>query len=69
METMRIQLNGECRELAEKETVSGLISTLDLAGRRIAVEVNGAVVPKSEHERHRLREGDRVELIGAIGGG
>lgn len=66
---MKIQLNGARRELSEKETVFGLVSSLDLAGRRVAVEVNGAVVPKSEYERHRLREGDRVELIGAIGGG
>ena len=66
---MEIQLNGTRHELADTETVAGLISTLDLAGRRVAVEVNGAVVPKSQHERHRLREGDRVELIGAIGGG
>jgi sulfur carrier protein len=66
---MKIRLNGECRELAENETVSGLIAILDLAGRRVAVEVNGAVVPKSEHGRYSLGEGDRVELIGAIGGG
>ncbi|MGH8274114.1 MAG: sulfur carrier protein ThiS [Gammaproteobacteria bacterium] len=66
---MKIQLNGMRRELSEKETVIGLVSSLDLAGRRVAVEVNGTVVPKSEYQRHRLREGDRVELIGAIGGG
>ncbi len=67
--SMEIRLNGKRHELADTETVAGLIATLDLAGRRVAVEVNGAVVPKSQHERHRLREGDRVELIGAIGGG
>lgn len=66
---MEIQLNGTRRELAAGETVAGLISGLSLADGRVAVEINGAVVPKSEHERRRLVEGDRVELIGAIGGG
>ncbi|MDN5863951.1 MAG: sulfur carrier protein ThiS [Gammaproteobacteria bacterium] len=66
---MKIQLNGKCRELRDGETVCGLLCRLDLAGRRVAVEVNGTVVPKSEHTRHQLSEGDRVELIGAIGGG
>lgn len=66
---MRIQLNGRRRELIDKETVSGLLARLDLADKRVAVEVNGAVVPKSEHPKQRLCEGDRVELIGAIGGG
>lgn len=67
--SMEIRLNGKRRELVDEKTVSSLLSSLELAGRRVAVEVNGAVVPKSEHPRHRLREGDRVELIGAIGGG
>lgn len=66
---MEIQLNGMRRELAAGETVAGLISGLSLADGRVAVEINGVVVPKSEHERRRLAEGDRVELIGAIGGG
>ncbi|MGH8225024.1 MAG: sulfur carrier protein ThiS, partial [Gammaproteobacteria bacterium] len=48
---MKIRLNGECRELAATETVADLVSSLDLADGRIAVEINGAVVPKSEHER------------------
>lgn len=66
---MKIRLNGECRELAATETVADLISSLDLGDRRVAVEINGSVVPKSEHERRRLAADDRVELIGAIGGG
>ncbi|MGH8427990.1 MAG: sulfur carrier protein ThiS [Gammaproteobacteria bacterium] len=66
---MQIELNGTRREFPPAATVDDLIATLDLAGRRVAVEVNGSVVPASEHGRRCLAEGDRVELIGAIGGG
>lgn len=66
---MKILLNGAGYELAPEATISELVSALELAGRRVAVEVNGEVVPASKHEAHRLDEGDRVELISAIGGG
>lgn len=66
---MEIQLNGERRELAPSATVADLIAALDLGGRRVAVEVNGDVVPRSQHSHHRLDQNDQVELIGAIGGG
>lgn len=66
---MQIELNGARRELTPDVTVADLIASLPLSGRRVAVEVNGAVVPASEHRERRLADGDRVELIGAIGGG
>lgn len=66
---MEILLNGAGYTLAPEATISELVSALELAGRRVAVEVNGEVVPASKHEAHRLDEGDRVELISAIGGG
>ena len=66
---MQIQLNGEPRDLATDLTVAQLVDTLGLTGRRIAVELNEDIVPKSEHEAVRLREGDRVEIVHAIGGG
>lgn len=66
---MQIQLNGEPRDLAADLTVAQLVATLGLSGRRIAVELNEDIVPKSEHEAVRLREGDRVEIVHAIGGG
>ncbi|MGH8126845.1 MAG: sulfur carrier protein ThiS [Gammaproteobacteria bacterium] len=66
---MEILLNGAGRELAQGATITELVSELELAGRRIAVEVNGRIVPASEHKEHALDEGDRVELISAIGGG
>jgi len=66
---MKIQLNGERRDLAPSATVADLIAALDLGGRRVAVEVNGSIVPRSQHDQHQLDDDDRVELIGAIGGG
>lgn len=66
---MHIQLNGEAFELANDETVAGLISRLDLAGRRVAVELNLDIVPRSQHATTALREGDQVEVVHAIGGG
>ena len=66
---MQILLNGEAREIAEASTVADLVATLDLAGRRIAVELNGEIAPRSRHAALTLRTGDRVEIVHAIGGG
>jgi sulfur carrier protein len=49
--------------------MSLLIERLGLTGQRIAVEVNAELVPRSRFEAHALREGDRVEIIHAVGGG
>lgn len=66
---MQIQLNGEAHELAEGSTLAGLVAALDLAGKRIAVELNGEIVPRSRHATLTLCAGDRVEIVQAIGGG
>lgn len=66
---MNLLVNGESRTLADGATLAHLLATLDLAGRRVAVEVNGDIVPKSRHAQTALREGDRIEIVHAIGGG
>lgn len=66
---MRIQLNGEPLELPDDQSVADLLVRLDLAGRRVAVELNLDIVPRSQHATTRLAEGDRVEVVHAIGGG
>ncbi|MGE8409270.1 MAG: sulfur carrier protein ThiS [Pseudomonas sp.] len=66
---MRIQLNGEPFELPDGENVAALLNRLDLAGRRVAVELNLDIVPRSQHESTALSEGDQVEVVHAIGGG
>ncbi|HEX4869211.1 MAG TPA: sulfur carrier protein ThiS [Moraxellaceae bacterium] len=66
---MQIQLNGQAHELAEGSTLAALVASLDLGGRRIAVELNGEIAPRSQHAGLILRTGDRVEIVHAIGGG
>jgi sulfur carrier protein len=67
--SMRIQLNGEPFELPDGATVAALLTRLDLTGRRIAVELNQDIVPRSQHAETSLNEGDQVEVVHAIGGG
>lgn len=64
-----LQVNGEDRPLPEPPTVAALLAELGLDRDGIAVAVNRAVVPRSRHPEHRLAEGDRVEVIQAVGGG
>ena len=66
---MHIQLNGEPYELPDGETVSALLARLELTGRRIAVELNLDIVPRSQHADTTLNDGDNVEVVHAIGGG
>ncbi|WP_090264431.1 sulfur carrier protein ThiS [Pseudomonas panipatensis] len=66
---MRIQLNGEPFELPDGQTVAALLERLDLGGRRVAVELNLDIVPRSQHAATALKEGDQVEVVHAIGGG
>ncbi len=66
---MQIQVNGELRRAPEGLTLAALVDELGLAGTRYAVEVNEELVPRSEHETFTLSDGDRVEVVQAIGGG
>ncbi len=66
---MHIQLNGEAYTLSETLSVAGLIEHLQLAGRRVAVELNFEIVPRSLYETTLLKEGDALEIVHAIGGG
>ena len=64
-----IQVNGTNRSLQKGTTVSALIQMLALTERKIAVEINREIVPQSRHKQTQLCDGDRVEIIEAIGGG
>ena len=66
---MKLLLNGETREFPHPLTVAGLLAATGLAERRVAVEVNQAIVPRGRHATLMLADGDRVEIIQAIGGG
>lgn len=66
---MRIQVNGDNIELREGASLAELVEQLGLTGKRIAAEVNLEIVPRSEHAGLSLKDGDRVEIVHAIGGG
>jgi thiamine biosynthesis protein ThiS len=66
---MQIIVNGEARSLAGDMTVQALLQTLDLGEGRIAVEHNGEIVPRSEFSSRQLGDGDKIEIVQAIGGG
>ncbi|KRE88838.1 thiamine biosynthesis protein ThiS [Frateuria sp. Soil773] len=66
---MQITLNGGPRDCAPAITVAQLLDEAGYAGRRVAVEVNREIVPRSQHAARALAEGDQVEIVHAIGGG
>ena len=65
---MRLTINGEAREAAAA-TVAALMAELGLDGRKVAVERNLEIVPKSLYGQIALAEGDRLEIVHFIGGG
>ena len=66
---MRFELNGESQDVPEPLNVHELLARFGLPERRIAVAINAEVVPRSEFGRAEIREGDRIEVIQAVGGG
>jgi len=64
-----VVVNGETRQLPDGVTIAQLLETMALSGKRLAVEVNLEIVPRSTHAAHKLQPGDRVEIVHAIGGG
>ena len=66
---MEVIINGEAQELPETISASELIDQLGLSTKRLAVEVNLEIVPRSQFDRHRFKPGDRIEIVHAIGGG
>ena len=66
---MQITLNGEEKSLTDGTFLSQLIEQLDIQGKRIAVEINQEIIPKSDHSSYEIRDGDKIEIVHAIGGG
>ena len=66
---VKVLVNGEGRQLPEGMTVAQLLEEMALADKRLAVEVNLEIVPRSRHSSRVLYGGDRVEIVHAIGGG
>jgi len=68
-EHMNITINGKPRQLEQITTIADLIGFLGYQDKRIAVERNGVIVPKSRHQVTALAEGDELEIVVAVGGG
>jgi sulfur carrier protein len=66
---LEITVNGEPHRLPVDSGIRDLLAQLELDGRRVAVAIGREVVPRSEHALRRLRDGDRVEILEAVGGG
>jgi thiamine biosynthesis protein ThiS len=66
---LTIRLNGEPHELAGPLSIAALLATLDIDGRRVAVEHNLVVVKRAAYEKTLVREGDEIEIVNFVGGG
>ena len=69
MSSISVAVNGQTHHVPQSTTVAQLLTKLDTAGKRVAVERNGEIVPKSLHGTTELATGDRVEIVIAVGGG
>jgi sulfur carrier protein len=66
---MNIQLNGDTQQFDDGLTAAQLVDKLGLQDRRIAMEVNEEIVPRSSYETYQFQENDKIEIIHAVGGG
>ncbi len=66
---MKATINGESREIDAETTLARLLREFGVPPEGTAVAINDRVVPKAEHVAHRVREGDRIEIIVAVAGG
>ena len=64
-----VTINGEARQFERALRFGELVEHLGLAGKRIAVERNGEIVPRSQFGSHAVADGDRLEIVVAVGGG
>ena len=66
---MKVIVNGKPLAVSAGTSIAELLTQLSLAGKRVAVERNGEIVPRSQHAQARLADGDRLEIVVAVGGG
>ena len=67
---MNLKINGNIKSFDDTSmTIEGLVTQLNLLGKRIAIEKNGMIISKSEFQKITLRDGDQLEIVGAVGGG
>jgi len=66
---IQLSVNGQIRSVESGVNLARLLEALELSGKRVAVEKNGEIVPRSRYLSTRLAEGDAVEIVVAVGGG
>ena len=66
---IEFSVNGQIRRVESGVNVTSLLESLELAGKRVAVEKNGQIVPRSRYAETRLADGDALEIVVAVGGG
>ena len=66
---IQVTVNGKAHRFERPVEVAALLSTLDLAGKKVAVERNGEIVPRSAHPSTVINDGDQLEIVVAVGGG
>ena len=67
--SIQLTINGKSRSFDDDFTVANLVTRLDLEGKRLAIECNGEIVPRSQFAQTQLADGDKLEIVGAVGGG
>ncbi len=66
---INLLINGEPRQFPAALSVARLVEALELQGKRVAIERNGEIVPRSQYPETTLADGDRLEIVVAVGGG
>lgn len=66
---LHVSVNGESRSIADNSTIADLLQELKINSRYCAVEQNREIVPREEHDRTRLNDGDALEIVTLVGGG
>ncbi|NBR28223.1 MAG: sulfur carrier protein ThiS [Betaproteobacteria bacterium] len=66
---MTLTINGDARSFDQAMTCKQLLEKLELAGKRVAIERNGEIVPRSRHDAEMVNDGDKLEIVVAVGGG
>jgi sulfur carrier protein len=66
---IEIRVNGRTQQYDQPMPVAELLARMALAGKKVAVERNGAIVPRGEHASTQVIDGDRLEIVVAVGGG
>jgi len=69
LKVITININGSARQLPDSTSIAALIGEMGLTGKRIALERNGEIVPRSTFATQQLADGDKLEVVVAVGGG